>query len=172
MPTICSAICKAMRKGDKTVGTSTNCSATCGSGTRNAMDTESKEIFGHFDNLLGHQEIQDPQGVCNVFNNLREQEDRESARRGTQHNTQTRTLSHTQPENTHKHNWKHTHRSTERHRQARNRHTIRPKQRSRKKSRKKQNIVMFSFFISFIFRFGEVEAFDSRREEGGTHLDI
>ena len=32
--TICSAICTAMRVGVSTVGTSTNCSADCGSGTR------------------------------------------------------------------------------------------------------------------------------------------
>ena len=31
MPTTCSAICKAMRVGDNTVGTYTNCSADCGS---------------------------------------------------------------------------------------------------------------------------------------------
>ena len=46
MPTICSAICKAMRVGDNTVGTSTNCSADCGSGTRERDGHGEKEILG------------------------------------------------------------------------------------------------------------------------------
>ena len=134
--------------------------------TRRARD------LGHFDNLLGHQEIQDPQGVCNVFNNLRNRKI-ENLHEGAHNTTHRHAHSHT-------HNQKHTQAQlethTQKHREAQtgtDRHTIRPKQRSRKiKSRKNKTLSCFSFFISFIFRFGEVEAFDSRREEGGTHLDI
>ena len=46
MPTICSAICSAMRKRDRTVGTSTNCSADCGSGTREREGHGEQEILG------------------------------------------------------------------------------------------------------------------------------
>ena len=46
MPTICSAICKAMRVGDDTVGTSTICSADCGSGTRERDGHGEQEILG------------------------------------------------------------------------------------------------------------------------------
>ena len=46
MPTICSAICKAMRVGDNTVGTSTNFSADCGSGTRERDGHGEQEILG------------------------------------------------------------------------------------------------------------------------------
>ena len=42
MPTICSA----MRKGDRTVGTSTNCSADCGSGIREREGHGEQEILG------------------------------------------------------------------------------------------------------------------------------
>ena len=42
MPTICSA----MRKGDRTVGTSTICSADCGSGIRGRERHEKQEILG------------------------------------------------------------------------------------------------------------------------------
>ena len=46
MPTICSAICTAMRVGVKTVGTSTKCSANCGSGTRERDGQGEQEILG------------------------------------------------------------------------------------------------------------------------------
>ena len=46
MPTICSAIRKAMRVGERTVGTSTNCSADCGSGTRERDGHGEQEILG------------------------------------------------------------------------------------------------------------------------------
>ena len=46
MSTICSAICKAMRVGDNTVGTSTNCSTVCGSGTKERAGMTSVRILG------------------------------------------------------------------------------------------------------------------------------
>ena len=46
MLTICSAIRKAMRVGDNTVGTSTNCYADCGSGTKKRDGHGEQEILG------------------------------------------------------------------------------------------------------------------------------
>ena len=46
MSTICSAFRKAMLVGDNTVGTSTNCSADCGSGTRERDGHGGQEILG------------------------------------------------------------------------------------------------------------------------------
>ena len=59
MPTICSA----MRNGDKTVGTSINCSTTWGSGTGGSdIDDE----LGHFVNLFGNRQIHPSNGVRHV----------------------------------------------------------------------------------------------------------
>ena len=46
MPTTCSAVCTAMRVRDSTVGTSTNCSASCGSRIGECDGHGEQEILG------------------------------------------------------------------------------------------------------------------------------
>ena len=71
MLTICSAIRKAMRVGDNTVSTSTNCSADCGTRKRRTRWTRRARDLEYINNLLGNREVQDPQGVCHVVHHLR-----------------------------------------------------------------------------------------------------
>ena len=69
MLTICSAICKAMRVGDNTGGTFTNCSADCGSRTRERDGHGEQEILGTSItcSAIGKSRIR----KCNAFNHLR-----------------------------------------------------------------------------------------------------
>ena len=57
--------------GDSTVGTSTICSAVCGSGIGEREGHGQHEILGHFDNLHGHRALRNPQGIQHVVHHLR-----------------------------------------------------------------------------------------------------
>ena len=61
MATSCSAI-RCNEEKEMSVGTSTSCSASCGSrtGVRTALVDED---LGHFDNLLGHLDILQCEGI-------------------------------------------------------------------------------------------------------------
>ena len=56
MSTFCSII-RCNEENDTIVGTSTSCSASCGSGTKVRRGMTSRLILGHFDNQLWNLEI-------------------------------------------------------------------------------------------------------------------